>query len=345
MLVRQMWPVKQFGLLGLRSVSRANMWPRLSALAGNSLRVLMYHRVCDPDARGFFGMESVVSARPDQFAAQMDYISRYYNPISIDQCVSWIYENKPLPSRAVLVTFDDGYRDNMTNALPILSARNIPFAVFVATGYLDDEQAFFWDWASEAFCQSHVKAAYLPELGERNWRNGYSQTVAAEWIKAVAPLGGNARASAITGLSEILDFPVTRPPAGTYLTWADLEEMSRQGCTIGAHTVTHPMMIGLSVEQARYELATSKAELEKRLGTPILSFAFPFGNTDKYDTVYLPLLAELGFKIAFRSTGAFNLRNECRRNPYEVRRCGIGLNDTLEDVAFCVSGVPRLWQH
>jgi peptidoglycan/xylan/chitin deacetylase (PgdA/CDA1 family) len=345
MLIRQMWPIKQLGIFGLRSMARANLWPVSSSLIGNSLRVLMYHRVCDPEAPGFFGMKSIVTARPAQFAVQMDYISRHYNPVSIADCLDWIYERKPLPPRALLITFDDGYRDNLTNALPVLSQRNIPFALFIATGYLEDAHAYFWDWAAEAFRRSSVKCGEIPEIGVRGWQGGNSQAVAEEWVNRVIRFDQPARAAAVSRLSAFLEFEVSKPPAGTHLAWADLEQLVRKGCTIGAHTVNHAMMLNLSLAEARHELETCKAALEKALANPVLSFAFPYGRPGEYDTAFLPLLKDLGFKIAFRSTGAFNLGSEARANPYEIRRCGMGLNDTLADVAYCASGVPRLWQH
>lgn len=346
MLIRQLWPVKQLGVLGLRSISRANLWPGVSALAFNSLRVLMYHRVCDPEAPGFFGMKAIVGARPKEFAEQMDYLSKYYNPVSLADCLAWIYEDQPLPPRALLITFDDGYRDNLTQALPILAARKIPFVLFVPTGYLDDERVFYWDWVAEAFRHSAVNCAKLPGLGDRSWNTRNYESVAGEWVFGVAPLDEGSRLAAIAELSEILGYEAfQRPPAGTHLSWSDLEEMIRNGCTIGAHTVSHPMMVGLEREKAAQEVAKSKSSLEKKLGVPVLSFAFPYGRTTDYDIAYLPLLEQSGIKIAFRSTGAINFAGGARRNPFEIRRCGIGLGSRLEDVAAQAAGVSRLWEH
>ena len=346
MLIRQLWPVKQLGILGLRSLSRANMWPALTALSGSSLRVLMYHRVCDPEAPGFFGMKSVVSARPRDFAAQMDYLCKNYNLVSLEECLAWTYEAQPLPPRALLITFDDGYRDNLTHALPILAARKIPFVLFAATGYLDDERVFFWDWVAEAFRHSAVKSAKLPKLGNRSWDAGNYEAVAGEWVLAVAPLDESSRSTAIAELSQILKYEVFhRPPAGTHLSWSDLEEMIRNGCTIGAHTVSHQMMVGLELEKAAQEVAFSKSSLERKLGVPVLSFAFPYGRKTDYDTAYLSVLRQSGIKIAFRSTGAINFASGARRNPLEIRRGGVGLCSRLEDVAAQAAGASRLWDH
>ncbi len=346
MLIRQLWPIKQLGVLGLRSLSRANLWPGVSGLASNSLRVLMYHRVCDPEAPNFFGMKAIVSARPKEFAEQMDYLSKNYNPVSLDECLAWIYDGQPLPPRALLITFDDGYRDNLTHALPILAARKIPFVLFVPTGYLEDERVFFWDWVAEAFRHSGVNSAKLPELGERSWHAGNYETVAGEWVFAAAPLGECSRLAAIAQLAEILGYDASQsPPAGTHLSWSDLEEMIRNGCTVGAHTVSHPMMVGLGLEKAAQEIANSKSSLEKKLGVPVLSFAFPYGRTTDYETAYLSVLRQSGIKIAFRSTGAINFASGARRNPFEIRRCGVGLGSRLEDVAALAAGASRLWDH
>ena len=347
MLVRQLWPIKQLGQFALRAGSRANIWPKLAQLAPDSLRVLMYHRVCDPDAPGFFGMRSVVSATPSGFAAQVEYLSRNYNLISLDDCLGWIYDSRPLPPRSMMITFDDGYRDNLTNAMPVLAARKIPFILFPAIAYLDDQRVFLWDGVAEAFRNTNLKSAKLPRLGVRDWsREGDEDRIAEEWFGAIGPLDEKTRAMEIEELSELLNYDVlAKPPAGTHLSWPDLQEMTRHGCTVGAHTVTHPMMLRMPPEEVSNEIEISKDMLEKKLGISVLSFAFPFGRLEDYDPAYVPLLSRTGLKVAFRSTGAINFIRGARSNPFEIRRCGVGLQNRLGDFAAFASGTPRLWEH
>ena len=347
MLVRQFWPIKQLGQFALRAGSRANIWPKLAQLAPNSLRVLMYHRVCDPDAADFFGMRGVVSATPIEFAAQMEYLSRNYNFISLVDCLGWIYDDQPLPPRSLMITFDDGYRDNLTNAMPVLSAYKIPFILFPAIAYLEDQRVFLWDGVAEAFRNSTLKSTKLPRLGVRDWsREGDKDRIAEEWAGAVAPLDERTRSTLIEELSEILKYDVlAKPPAGTHLSWSDLQEMTDHGCTVGAHTVTHPMMLRMPPEEVSNEIEISRDTLEKKLGVSVLSFAFPFGRLTDYDLAYVPLLMRSGLKVAFRSTGAINFSGGARRNPFEIRRCGVGLQNRLDDFAAFTSGAPRLWEH
>jgi len=343
MLIRQVWPVKQL----LRSSTQANVWPKLAELMPDSLRILMYHRVCDPDASDFFGMKANVSATPSAFAAQIEYLSSHYNFIALDDCLAWIYDGQPLPPRSIMITFDDGYRDNLTEAAPVLASRKIPFILFPALGYLEDQRVFLWDGVAEAFRNSPIKSASLPKLGQREWsKEGMDERVAQEWLRAISPLPESARSTAINNLSDILKFDIlAKPPAGTHLTWAELQEMTRLGCTMGAHTITHPMMVNMPPDEAAHEIESSKEALEKKLGTEVSSFAFPFGRLSDYDSAYIPLLIRSGLKIAFRSTGAINFANEARRNPYEIRRRCIGRFASLDEVAVATSGASRIWEH
>ena len=113
-----------------------------------------------------------------------------------------------------------------------------------------------------------------------------------------------------------------------------------------AHTVSHQMMVGLELEKAAQEVAVSKSSLERKLGVPVSSFAFPYGRKTDYDTAYLSVLRQSGIKIAFRSTGAINFASGARRNPLDIcRPCGVGLCSRLEDVAAQAAGASRLWDH
>ena len=336
----------RFQRIAVHSLAYLKAWPVLSSLAVNSLRILLYHRVCDPDSPAFFGYKSIVSARPADFAGQMDYLLKYYRPISLDDCLAWIYAGKSLPKRAILITFDDGYRDNLTYAMPALAARGIPFVLFVATGHIDDTRIFFWDWVAEAFRHSPVRSARLPVIGEFSWTDEETDAMAQRWIRAVAPLSERGREASVAELSHVLQYCLyDAPPPGTYCSWSDLVEMRKNGCSIGAHSVSHPMFVGLPVEQAAIEMALSKAAIEEKLNAPVLSFAFPFGHTTEYETRYLSLLAETGFKLAFRSTGGINFANDARRKPFELRRRSISLESGPDHVAAFAAGASRLVEH
>lgn len=96
-----------------------------------TLRVLMYHKINDVP-------ENTVTVSVSQFDEQMAQLAELgYSPVSIDDVIAYYIDGVPLPPRAVLITFDDGYRDNLENALPILRKHGYPAVIFVPIGYLD----------------------------------------------------------------------------------------------------------------------------------------------------------------------------------------------------------------
>ena len=80
----------------------------------NHLTVLNYHRINNPDTPGFDTFKPNVSATPKQFDAQMAYVSDRYHLITTKELINWVYEGSPLPPHAAMVSFDDGYQDNLT---------------------------------------------------------------------------------------------------------------------------------------------------------------------------------------------------------------------------------------
>jgi hypothetical protein len=126
------------------------------------LTVLGYHRVAeaDPDAA-----PGLISATPEQFAAQMDHVQRWFTPIALMDLLDYVIEGRRLPERPLLITFDDGYRDNFDVALPVLRARGLPAVLFVTTGLVDSAGLPWWDRAWRALERCRRPAAELPEIG------------------------------------------------------------------------------------------------------------------------------------------------------------------------------------
>src|SRR4051794_18420003 len=167
---------------GLVAAAQLELWPRINRLIPNSLSVLLYHRIGDPLAADFFGLTNNVSATHRGFAEQLDYLQRYYTVVGLQDCIAWATTNAPLPRNAVLITFDDGYADSLTTALPELAQRWMRAILFIATAYVGGARVYFWDWVAEAFHRTEVTTADLPLLGARQWRNGTEQRgVAIQW--------------------------------------------------------------------------------------------------------------------------------------------------------------------
>src|SRR5512141_113212 len=94
------------------------------SLWAKSLTVVNYHRIDDPHRKDFDSFKPNVSATPNDFDRQMDYLAKWFNVVSMQDVVQWLDGQKELPSYAALITFDDGYLDNYTFAYPILRSHN-----------------------------------------------------------------------------------------------------------------------------------------------------------------------------------------------------------------------------
>src|SRR5690349_15804132 len=105
-------------------------------LWAKSLTVINYHRIDNPHRKDFDSFRPNVSATPDDFNRQMDYLSKWFNVISMQDVVQWLDGQKELPSYSALITFDDGYLDNYTFAYPILRGHNFPALIFLTTEHI-----------------------------------------------------------------------------------------------------------------------------------------------------------------------------------------------------------------
>src|SRR6185295_13403099 len=120
-------------------------------LWAKSLTVVNYHRIDDPHRRDFDSFKPNVSATPDDFNEQMDYLAKWFNVISLLDLIEWLDGHKNLPPYAALITFDDGYLDNYTAAFPILRQHDFPALIFLTTEHIGTDAPFYWDMAAYCF--------------------------------------------------------------------------------------------------------------------------------------------------------------------------------------------------
>ena len=115
---------------------------------------------------GFHGDPDLVSATPEAFARQLDYLTARYTPIDERTLIAWLDGTSELPERPLLITFDDGYRDNLLRAAEILNAWGISALLFVCTGFIAGELQFYWDWLADALLATNERSVRLPLLGK-----------------------------------------------------------------------------------------------------------------------------------------------------------------------------------
>ena len=236
-----------------------------------SVTILTYHRVDEVSARPDL-TPSLISATPRDFEAQVALVGRDFDPVSLDDLLAALDGGQPLPRRAVLVTFDDGYRDFAANAWPILRHASVPATLFVATAFTGDPALrFWWDrlWTAVAAADPgtiETPVGPLP-VGSDDAR----ATVARlrTWLK---DLDHDAVLYEVDGLVEKLrrdtsgESAESAVPPPSVLDWDELRQLATDGVTLAPHTRHHPLLDRVALDRAVDEISGSLADLERETG-------------------------------------------------------------------------------
>ena len=269
----------------------------LCSALGPRLSVLVFHRVLP--AKDPLFPEILCAAEFDQL---LGFLSQSWTVMGLDEAVQQI-KRKGLPARALAITFDDGYADNAEVAVPILVRHGLRATFFIATDFLDGGR--MWnDTVIEA-----VRAARGAEIDLSALGFGVlpiaSNAQRRETIDTMLPrikyLDFEKRAQIVEAVGTRIGMPL---PSHLMMRGEQVKAIRAQGMEIGAHTVRHPILKGLSPERAREEIVGSKQALEELLGETIGLFAYPNGKAGvDYEQIHADLAKEAGF-VAAASTRA-----------------------------------------
>ena len=296
-----------------RLVAAGRSLPRLRPRA----LVLVYHRIGE---RGLDPWHLAID--PETFAGQMETLARDWSPLSLAELVEG-FGRRRLPDRAVAVTFDDGYADNLEVAAPILLEHGIPATLFVTTDLIDSGVLPWWDELASLLLEPAELPPRLtlssgggrweiPPLaaGERGSAANASRPWEAEqgtrlrvfyevWL-ALRALDAPTREAALDEMAEWAG--AHRPSGRVLLTWEQLRELAAlPAFGLGAHTLTHPVLPSCSPEEVRAEIGRGADRVRARSGVEVDQFAYPFGTWSRR---VARLVAKLGFRAAYTTDGS-----------------------------------------
>jgi len=312
-------------------------------LLSKSLTVLNYHRINDPSAAHFDSFKPNVSATPEMFAKQMEYLSRWFNVVSVSEVVQWLQGKIKLPDYPALITFDDGYLDNYTLAYPILKQYNFPAVIFLTSGHIGTDKAFYWDLAAYCFFHTSQDHILFPDNKEKSWETKEQKfTITNSWVESLKRLPDTEKQKWVNELPSRLKVSVPKNYfKNLMMSWDQIREMSQNGFEFGGHTVTHPILSRIPIEQAQQEIIESKSYIEKELGQALLSFAYPNGTKNDFNPEIQSLVANAGYKVAFTLLNGPTSLNEVKKSPYTIRRIFILHSHTLAHYSALVSPINR----
>ncbi|MCA9503582.1 MAG: polysaccharide deacetylase family protein [Myxococcales bacterium] len=269
---------------------------------GDRLRVLAYHRVDEPEAEPDLD-PGLLSATPRDFEAQMELLARRYRPISLADLIDALDTGRPLPPRAVLVTFDDGYRDFAERAWPILARVGVPAVLFVSTAFPDADTAggaaaggFWWDRLHATLARTREKAVDVGGVGRLPLGDARERREAHRRIRArVKAMEHDAAMGWLDGLLAPL---ADLPPVHRVLGWDALRKLAGEGVAVCAHGHRHALMTRLDDAALAEDLATSKRRIEQGLGeaAPPPVLAYPASACDER---VRRAVRSAGYRLAF----------------------------------------------
>ena len=310
-----------------------------SMRAWEGVLILNYHRV--GDSRHSLFDRNLWSATEEDFDQQISHIATHFDVIGLPDFEKALAEPH---GRHVMVTFDDGYRDNYSLAYPILKRHGVPATFFLTTGFLDKPQVPWWDEIAWM-----VRTSPLQALDVNRWTSSPvpfddpdRERAIGRLLSAYKGMSGEVTEDYLEFLSEALQTGRCPSPIAheLWMTWDMIREMKSNGMTFGGHTVTHPVLSNLSSQQQDWEVGECKRRLVEELGGPVEAFSYPVGGRASYNAFTRAALARHGYQWGFTYIGGY-LR--CgHRDPFSMNRAAIEL-DIDPSLFRAITTLPQLF--
>lgn len=277
----------------------SGIWP------ANGVVILNYHRIGDASVTSLD--RDVYSADADTFDAQMAFLQRHCDVISPDEIDAALRTRR---GRHVLITFDDGYRDNHVTALPILRSHGLKATFFLTTGFIDRPQLPWWDEIAMLVRNSATDQIDLsPWLAKPLVLAGPSARDAAirQVLNVYKALPGDQSAHLLECLRHVSGATetVSALSEGLWMTWDMVRDLHAHGMTIGGHTVSHPLLARISDAQQWLEISGCARRIREEVGQAMRYFAYPVGSRDAFNAHTLVCLQRVGVQRAFSYYGGY----------------------------------------
>ena len=264
--------------LGLAAMTATNVDRAAAWIDRRVGTILVLHRVL-PEADRLTGPGARLAVTPATLLLTVDAAMRAgYEPVGMDEIAGRI----AAPRRGTpffAVTFDDGYRDTLDHAAPILQARGVPFTVYAVPRFADRQGMPWWLVVEAAAASGCDLAVWAAAAGRRPKLKARPDGDADVLVAAMRSMASEKRRDMAYALAAWAGIDVPALVDRHFLDWHGLARLADvPGCTIGSHTMSHPVLSQLPTDLAATEISESRVELERRLGCPVRHLAYPHGD-------------------------------------------------------------------
>jgi peptidoglycan/xylan/chitin deacetylase (PgdA/CDA1 family) len=263
----------------------------------------------------------------DIFESQMKYLRRNFNVIPLQEALTIAGDAVRNFNSEIILTFDDGLRNNCTIAYPILLRYELPATFFVCPGLIESRT---WQWAYEM--EQRLLGCHLNRLnqiceqlgiGEQERKGNNGSGVVETIIELMKKMDNDRRIRSEHFIRSLTpDYNTTKRQHDLYdtMSWDELQSMDPELITIGSHTVHHQLLTRIPSEEMQYQIKESKQWLQRRLKRPVDFFCYPNGD---YDASIAHVVAQ-NYKAAVTTESGYFTKGD---DVYEINR--IPAADTL----------------
>jgi peptidoglycan/xylan/chitin deacetylase (PgdA/CDA1 family) len=321
-----------FSISGAGSLTRAKL--------RRHLLVLCYHGVVANEPKDRFGYGNTVSI--EEFRNHLRLLARHFHPVTMADVIADRSSGRGLPDGAALVTFDDGYRNNLTHAAPVLREARIPCVFHVSTAYIGTRNIL---WTDEVIGRIIAfPGAKLPLPGEAKEQDlpqdlPARRAVALRIKERCKRLDREVVSAWLEKLRSLSDEPRPNPELYDFMTWDEVRELRSQGFDIGSHTVSHPILTRISPGDLAWELSESKRTIEREVNAPCEAIAYPNGGAADVSESVFAATRNAGYKLGFTVAERHSPPDE---DALSISRLCIQGHLPLSAFSFRVDGGQRL---
>lgn len=295
------------------------------ALDRGRLRILMYHGFCEDVSAGQPWIPAYFVTR-SQLEEQLAYLSRHWKFLRLSEAIERLRQGE-LPPRAVCLTVDDGYANNLHVAQPLLQKYNAPATIFLASAYIESGE--FYPFDRLRLIRTFTAPAAQP-------KNGYGESLPEYLNNPIDQVIRDAEPQWREILPKLTEAQrrELRP-----LTREELRQLDPRVVELGAHSHSHCILRNETLERRRREIETSLERVSEWTGRAVNLFSYPNGQRGDFNETDKEVLRARGVVAAVSTiTGA----NRVGQDPLELKRYPVGLYHDRNSFRAEVSGFRTL---
>lgn len=291
------------------------------------LTVLNYHAIGRVDESYLFDPD-VVDATEENLEIQLEYIAKHFNIIDIDTLIEALHGRGSLPSRPLLISFDDGYRSNFDIALPALLRHDLKAVFFIATEYVEKRRIYWWDRINYLIKSSQQTELHLRYPSQIRLQLQQPQQAIETLLDVVKKHVGLDLDRFLDELTETTKVEWNRELEKTLceqliMNWDQIRALCDAGMDVQSHTRRHRVLQTIDPHTLRNELEGSRHDLEAVLERTVRAIAYPVGWPVANEPDLRRTLIEAGYEAGFTCASGLN-QNWRKMDRFDIKRLSVG---------------------